>query len=58
MITQENNEISISSNYAYFSVDRASTRINDAYAYSVALEIIHDDEVEPRSVAECQRRAD
>ena len=58
MITPENSEISISSNYACFSVDRASTRINDAYAYSVALEIIHDDEVEPRSVAECQRRAD
>ena len=32
--------------------------INDAFAYHVALEIIYDDEVEPRSVTECQRRAD
>ncbi|KAL6189492.1 hypothetical protein ACLB2K_040880 [Fragaria x ananassa] len=32
--------------------------INDAFTYSVAQEIIDDDEIEPCSVAECQHGAD
>lgn len=32
--------------------------IDDVFAYAVAQEIIDDHEMEPRFVAECQRRAD
>lgn len=54
----ENMEISLSSKHTGVIVDRSSTVVDDVYAYSVAQDIIDDDEVEHRSVADCQRRAD
>ena len=53
-----NKEISHTYYSAQSMMERSSMPTNDAFAYHVALEIIYDDEVEPRSVAECQQRAD
>jgi hypothetical protein len=54
----ENREISM--NYACMleTLERTSIIIDDVFAYSVAQEIIEHDDIEPRSVEECQRRAD
>ncbi len=54
----ENIEISMSGNNPLELLDRASTHIDDVFAYSVALELIEHDDIEPRSVRECERRAD
>ena len=43
---------------AYELMERSSMYIDDVFAYTVAQEIIEHDDVEPRSVAECQHRAD
>ncbi|PRQ50148.1 putative RNA-directed DNA polymerase [Rosa chinensis] len=43
---------------AYELMERSSIHIDDVFAYTVAQEIIEHDDIEPRSVAECQQRAD
>ncbi|KAL6141947.1 hypothetical protein ACLB2K_060232 [Fragaria x ananassa] len=58
MLMSENKEISLKYTDAHSMMERTSTTIDDVFAYSVAQDIIDDDEIEPRSVAECQRRAD
>jgi len=58
MLMSENKEISLNYTSARVLMDRSSMFIDDAFAYSIAQEIIDNDEIEPRSVAECQRRAD
>ncbi|PRQ59184.1 putative RNA-directed DNA polymerase [Rosa chinensis] len=56
--TLENREISI--NYACLSEiwNRNEIIIDDIFVFAVATEIITSDDVEPRSVDECQRRDD
>ena len=58
MLMLENKEISLKYTDAHGMMERTSTTIDDVFAYSVAQEIIDDDEIEPPSVAECQRRVD
>ena len=50
----------ISMNYASVNeiLDRESVILDDAFAFSVAQEIIEHDDIEPRFVEECQQRAD
>jgi hypothetical protein len=54
--TPENREISI--NYACLSEiwNRNEIIIDDIFVFAVATEIINSDDIEPRSVDECQRR--
>ncbi|XP_004309292.1 PREDICTED: uncharacterized protein LOC101304635, partial [Fragaria vesca subsp. vesca] len=58
MSTSENIEISMCYDNTYELMNRSSTHVDDIFAYSVAHEIIEHDDIEPRSVAECQNRAD
>ena len=51
MLMSENKEILLNYTSAHVLIDRSSMFIDDAFAYSVAQEIIDDDEIEPRSVA-------
>ena len=51
----ENKEISIMFTDAHGMMERSSMTIDDAFTYSVTQVIIDDDEIEPCSVAECQR---
>ncbi|PRQ53193.1 putative RNA-directed DNA polymerase [Rosa chinensis] len=54
----ENIEISVNYTSVHGTWERNSIIIDDVFAYSVAREIIETDDIEPRSVDECQRRAD
>ena len=58
MSISENIEISMCYDNTYELMNRSSTHVDDIFAYSVAHEIIEHDDIEPRSVAECQNRAD
>ena len=53
-----NNEISI--NYACTRKmwDHKETIINDIFFFSLATEILNDDDLKPRSIDECQSRHD
>ena len=51
-------EISMNNAGMHETYERCSLLLDDVFAYSVAQEILEHEEVEPRSVAECQRRAD
>ncbi|KAM1635107.1 hypothetical protein ACFXTN_011967 [Malus domestica] len=50
----ENSEISVH----YVVLDEVWNRNDDAFAYSVATDIILSDDIEPRSIDECRRRTD
>ena len=54
----ENKEISLMFTDAHGMIERSFMTIDDVFAYSVAQVIIDDDEIEPFSIAECQRRVD
>ncbi|KAL6199906.1 hypothetical protein ACLB2K_029688 [Fragaria x ananassa] len=54
----ENIEISMCYDNTYELMNRSSTHVDDIFAYFVAHEIIEHYDIEPRSVAECQNRAD
>ncbi|KAL6185395.1 hypothetical protein ACLB2K_041529 [Fragaria x ananassa] len=58
MLMLENKEISLKYTDAHGMMERTSTTIDDIFAYSVAHDIINDDEIEPCSIKKCQRRAD
>ena len=51
-------EISLNHAGMHEMYERNSLLLDDVFAYSVAQEILDHEDVEPRSVAECQRRAD
>ena len=51
-------EISLNNAGMHEMYERNSLLLDDVFAYSVAQEILDHEDVEPRSVAECQRRAD
>ena len=53
----ENKEISMDYESVYELMERSSIHIDDVFAYTVAQEIIEHDDIKPRSVAECQQRA-
>ena len=54
----ENREISVNYTSVHETWERNLTILDDVFAFSVAHEIIESDDIEPRSVEECQRRAD
>ena len=54
----ENVEISVNYTSVHGTWERSSIIIDDVLAYSVPREIIETDDIEARSVDECQRRAD
>ncbi|KAL5703065.1 hypothetical protein ACHQM5_028201 [Ranunculus cassubicifolius] len=56
--TPENREISVNYTSVHETWERNLTILDDVFAFSVAHEIIESDDIEPRSVEECQRRAD
>ena len=58
MLMLENKEISLKYTDAHGMMEKTFTSIDDVFTYSVAQDIIDDDEIESRSVAEYQRRAD
>ncbi|KAL6209209.1 hypothetical protein ACLB2K_020152 [Fragaria x ananassa] len=58
MSTSENIEMSMCCDNTYELMNRSSTHVDDIVAYSVAHEIIEHDDIEPRSVTECQNIAD
>ncbi|KAK9910278.1 hypothetical protein M0R45_034246 [Rubus argutus] len=55
---RENVEISINYTSVHGTWDRNSIVVDDVFAYACARELIESDDIEPRSVDECQRRAD
>ena len=52
-----NVEISIHYTSVHGLWDRNSIVVDDVFAYAYAREFIENDDIEPRSVEECQRRA-
>ncbi|KAJ9539390.1 hypothetical protein OSB04_032123 [Centaurea solstitialis] len=58
ILIPENKEISMNYENAHELMERSSILIDDIFAYTVAHEIIEHDDIEPRSVEECQQRAD
>ena len=58
LFDKENKEISIDYASVHDLMERTSTYIDDTFAYAVAKDIMGYDDVEPRSVAECQQRTD
>ena len=52
-----NVEISIHYTSVHGPWDRNSIVVDDVFAYACAREFIENDDIEPRSVEECQRRA-
>ncbi|KAK9932128.1 hypothetical protein M0R45_019377 [Rubus argutus] len=53
-----NVEISINYTSVHGTWDRNSIVVDDVFAYACARELIESDDIEPRSVDECQRRED
>ena len=53
-----NVEISIHYTSVHGTWDRNFIVVDDVFAYACARELIESDDIEPRSVDECQRRAD
>jgi hypothetical protein len=58
ILIPENKEISMNYENVHELMERSSILIDDIFAYTVAHEIIEHDDIEPRSVEECQQRAD
>ncbi|MDD0213348.1 hypothetical protein PSY81_23365, partial [Shigella flexneri] len=54
----ENREISMNYTNVHETLKRNSIILDDAFAYSIAQGIIEHDDIEPRSVEECQLRMD
>ena len=57
-MVSENKEISMNYEKAYKLMEKSSMHIDNILTYTVAQEIIEHDDVEPRSIVECQQRAD
>ncbi|KAK9911207.1 hypothetical protein M0R45_035128 [Rubus argutus] len=57
-LIRENVEISINYTSVHGTWDRNSIVVDDVFTYACARELIESDDIEPRSVDECQRRAD
>ena len=58
MLMLENKEILLMFTDVHGMMERSSMTIDDVFAYSVTQVIINDDEIEPPSIAEYQRRVD
>ena len=54
----KNKEISMDYESAYELIERSSIDIDNVFSYTVAQEIIEQDDIEPRPVTKCQQRAD
>ena len=54
----KNKEISLMFTDAHGIIERSSMTIDDAFVYFVAQVIIDGNDIEPRFVAECQRRVE